>query len=86
LRVIHRTRGVAPHPLAVLPEIPAEIRERVRAAMLAMGKTEEGRKLLARIPIDKIGPASMDDYLPLKQMGLERFYVPPSMKPLKKSE
>jgi len=51
----------------------------VRAALLEMGSTEEGRKLLARIPINKIGPAGIDDYLPLKQMGLERFYVSPSM-------
>lgn len=81
LRVIHKTQDVAPHPLAVLPSVPTEVRERVRDALLKMGQTEQGKKLLSRIPIDKIGPASIDDYRPLKELGLERFYVSPSANP-----
>ena len=78
LRVIYQTQKVAPHPLAVLPDVPAEIRERVRDALLEIGQSKEGQELLSKIPMKKIGPASMQDYLPLKDMGLKRFYVGPS--------
>lgn len=78
LRVIHKTQEVAPHPIAVLPDVPVEIRDRIHDALLKMGQSKEGRKLLSKIPMKKIGPASMDDYLPLKDLGLERFYVSPS--------
>ena len=78
LRVIYQTQKVAPHPLAVLPDVPAEIRERVRDALLEIGQSKEGQELLSKIPMKKIGPASMQDYLPLKDIGLERFYVGPS--------
>jgi len=44
-------------------------------ALLKLGKTAEGRRLLAKIPMKKIGHAEYSDYLPLTKMGLERFYV-----------
>ena len=78
LQVIYQTQKVAPHPLAVLPDVPVEIRDRVRDALLEIGQSKEGQELLSKIPMKKIGPASMQDYLPLKDMGLERFYVGPS--------
>lgn len=79
LQVIHKTQEVAPHPLAALPGVPDEARRRVQDALLKMGESEEGKALLSRIPIKRIGPASLDDYLPLKDMGLERFFVAPSI-------
>lgn len=78
LRVIYQTQKVAPHPLAVLPDVPVEIRDRVRDALLEIGQSKEGQELLSKIPMKKIGPASMQDYMPLKDIGLERFYVGPS--------
>jgi phosphonate transport system substrate-binding protein len=75
LRVIYKTKEVAPHPFAALPEVPVEVRERVREALLEMGQSTEGQKLLLNIPMKKIDSASINDYLPLKAMGLERFYV-----------
>ena len=78
LRVIYQTQKVAPHPLAVLPDVPVEIRDRVRDALLEIGQSKEGQELLSKIPMNKIGPASMQDYMPLKDIGLERFYVGPS--------
>ncbi len=74
LRVLYRTRKVVPHPFAAHPRVPKAVRDKVREALLAMGRTEAGRQLLARIPIKKVGPASMADYRPLGKMGLERFY------------
>ena len=78
LRVIHKTKEVEPHPFSVLPKVPVDVRERVRAALLDMGRSEKGQKLLVKIPISKIDPASMDDYLMLKSLGLNRLYVAPS--------
>jgi phosphonate transport system substrate-binding protein len=78
LRVIHKTKEVEPHPFVVLPEVPVEIRNRIRDALLDIGQSKEGRKLLAKIPMKKIGLADMNDYSPLKSMGLKRFYVSPN--------
>jgi len=74
LKVIHTTEKVAPHPFAALPSVPPAIRERVQEAFLSMGQEESGRLLLEKIPMKKIGTASLEDYKPLLQMGLERYY------------
>jgi len=77
LRVIYKTKKVASHPLAVLPDVPVEVRDRVRDVLLKMGESEKGRELLSKVPMKKIGLAKMQDYLSLKDMNLERFYVGP---------
>jgi phosphonate transport system substrate-binding protein len=74
LKIIHTTEKVPPHPFAALPSISPEIRKRVQEAFLSMGQEENGRLLLGKIPIKKIGTASLEDYKPLVQMGLERYY------------
>jgi phosphonate transport system substrate-binding protein len=74
LKIIHTTEKVPPHPFAALPSVSPEIRERVQEAFLSMGQEENGRLLLEKIPIKKIGTASLEDYKPLVQMGLERYY------------
>ena len=77
LRVIHKTKAVAPHPIAILPGVDEKIRERIHEALMEIGESEEGKALLSKIPMKEIGLASMDDYLPLKSLGLERFYMSP---------
>lgn len=77
LRVIHTTQKVEPHPLAALPGVPVEVRDRIQDIFLEFGQSTEGKKLLAKIPMKKIGKATIDDYKPLKEMGLERFYIAP---------
>jgi len=75
LKIIHKTREVAPHTLAVHPGVPETVKEAVKAALIKLGQSPEGKALLAKIPIKKLGSATMADYLPLKELGLERFYV-----------
>ena len=75
LKVIHSTTPVAPHPFSVHPRVAVSKAERVKHALLKLGETEAGRDLLAKVPILKIGDASMADYEPLRALGLERFYV-----------
>lgn len=75
LTVIHKTTPVAPHPVAAHPRVPGDDIEMVKQALLKFGQTDEGRKILAQIPVKKIGETTLDDYAELKSMGLERFYV-----------
>lgn len=75
LRVIYETPQVAPHPLAVHPRVSEETRRTISKAFLQLGNTQEGSALLAKIPMKQAGQASMDDYEPLKAMGLDRYYL-----------
>lgn len=77
LKIIHKTTPVSPHPLAVHPRVSEEVRAKVKAAFLALGENNQGRSLLAQIPMKKIGEANMSDYEPLLKMGLQRFYKTP---------
>lgn len=74
LRIVYRTQDVMPHPVAAHPRVKDEVRERVKAALLALDASEHGRRLLARVPIRQIGPASPEDYHPLLTLGLEPLY------------
>jgi len=75
LRVIYRTREVPAHPFTVHPRVPEAVRASVREALLELGETEQGRALLAQIPIDSVGRADTEDYRSLAEMGLEQFAV-----------
>lgn len=75
LRVIHTTKRVAPHPVVVLPSIPEQDSLALQKAFLELGQSEDGKKLLTKVPVKKIGIAVLDDYASLSKMGLQRFYV-----------
>ncbi len=74
LRIIYKTRKVAPHPFAAHSRIPETVRKQVQTALLAMKDNLENQQLLTQIPIKQIGPASMKDYEPLLSMGLDKYY------------
>jgi phosphonate transport system substrate-binding protein len=74
LRVIYTTRKVPTHPIGVLPTVPGRVVTAVTAALLKLGKSPGGRKLLKEIPMGQIGPASLAEYELLKSKDLERFY------------
>jgi phosphonate transport system substrate-binding protein len=78
LRIIHRTRGINPHPVVANKRVPEKDRQAIMQAFITMGKNEADRKLLAKIPIKKAGPASNEDYEELATWGLEDFYVAPN--------
>lgn len=75
LRVLYRTGEVAPHPLAVHARVDTSVAEAVQRAFLELGASDEGRDLLAEVPIRRIGRATLGDYAPLAEMGLDDFYV-----------
>jgi len=75
LKIIHRTEDVVPHPFSAHPRVPLNVQEDIKLALLKLGQSDSGAALLAKIPMKQIGPTQMGDYLPLKALGLERFYI-----------
>ncbi len=75
LRVLFTTRGTIPHPIVAHPRVPRRDIKEIKSALLAMGKTPEGRALLAEIPIKDIQPSSINEYKALAGWGLDRYYI-----------
>lgn len=74
LRVIYTTREMPSHPLAAHPRVPAAVRARLQRAFLDFAATAEGRRLIGEIPMREAVPASIDDYLPMRQWGLDSYW------------
>ena len=64
-----------PHPLAAHPRVSVEVREKIKNTLLQLGQNAIGQALLSKIPMKKIGPATVNDYSPLKKFKLDEFYV-----------
>ena len=75
LKIIYKTPQVAPHPVAAHPRLTSAIHEKIREAFLQMGDSPEDNILLAKIPMKQAGQANMEDYAPLKEMGLDKYYI-----------
>lgn len=76
LRVLWRTPPFPAHPFSAAATVPAGVRLRVQAGFLALGRTPQGRQLLARAQLPKVVKADNGrDYAPLTALGLERFVV-----------
>lgn len=74
LQVIYTTRPCPSHPIAAHPRVPPEVREQVRAALRAMGETNEGKEMLARVPITQLTPVTYDDYAIMCRWGLDKYW------------
>ena len=75
LKIIYETQSIAPHPISAHPRVPKEVITQVKQAFLEMKNNPEQQKLLAKIPMEQPTIATVDDYRPLKKMGLDEFYV-----------
>ncbi|MFT6436196.1 MAG: phosphonate transport system substrate-binding protein [Candidatus Azotimanducaceae bacterium] len=75
LRVLYKTREMMPHPVVAHPNVNEKDRQLVRNAFLAMGETEQGAALLAKVPFKKVGEAGVLEYLELQSWGLDEFFV-----------
>ncbi|HUW50017.1 MAG TPA: phosphate/phosphite/phosphonate ABC transporter substrate-binding protein [Sulfuricella sp.] len=75
LRVLYTTRDMPSHPIAAHPRVPKFVQEKVQRALLEIGATQEGREILARIPIQQIVSTSLKDYTPMRDWGLESLWV-----------
>lgn len=75
LKVLYTTREMPSHPIAAHPRIPKTERERLRHALLEFGASEKGHGLFAKVPIQQIVSASLDDYVIMRNWGLESLWV-----------
>lgn len=75
LRIVYETRGMPPHPLSAHPRVPLAHRDALQQAWLQLAATERGRQLMARIPMASPVAASLDEYRPLQEWGLDRYYI-----------
>lgn len=75
LRILYKTGDVPKHPIVVHPQVPVDVAKRVKAAFLELGNNAEGKALLSKIPMKKIGSTKLKDYQMLIDMGLKDFYV-----------
>ncbi|MDD5390975.1 MAG: phosphate/phosphite/phosphonate ABC transporter substrate-binding protein [Gallionellaceae bacterium] len=74
LTVLYTTPGVPSHPLAAHPRVPAEVRERLTAALLKLDHDPAGRKLLAAVELDRAQVADYArDYAPLEKLKLGQY-------------
>jgi phosphonate transport system substrate-binding protein len=62
-------------PIAAHPRLPAATREAIRDAFLAFAATPEGEALLREVPIGHLTATGMKDYEPLRELGLQDFFV-----------
>jgi phosphonate transport system substrate-binding protein len=75
LRVLYTTRDFPSHPVSAHPRVPAEVQNKLRAALLELGTTPEGAALLAKVPMSRVKETSIQDYQPIATWGLEAFWV-----------
>jgi len=63
IRPVLTTAPHAPHPIAAHPRVPAEVRQRIAAAVLEMARSESDRRLLATVRLSRPVLADYDrDY------------------------
>lgn len=74
LRVIYTTRSCPSHPIAAHPRVSPEVRDKVRKALLALGETAEGKKMLNEVPIEQLIPVKYEDYASMRNWGLEKYW------------
>ena len=75
LKVLYKTRDMAPHPLSVHPRVAKDVQLKVKQAILKMAKTEHGRALLEKIPMREAIPADISHYQELDNWRLKEFWV-----------
>jgi len=75
LRILFTTPPVPPHPISAHPRVPIEIRIKVKHALLEMSESEHFKEFLKKIPITKMIPAKIDDYMKLRELHLDKLYI-----------
>lgn len=71
LRVLWRTEKYTPHAIAVHPDLPLEIREKLTLALTSLAQTPDGEKLLQGINLKEIERANNDDWDDIRSLGID---------------
>lgn len=75
LRVIHTTQAVPSLPIAAHPRIAPAVQQAVRAALLDLAASPEGKALVDEIPMHRPVATSVKDYEVLQDMHLDSLFV-----------
>lgn len=76
LRVLFRTPGTAPHPLAAHPRVPRAIRDKLTQALLDLERDPAGKQMLDNVELSGAIKADMErDYRPLEGLRLDHYLV-----------
>jgi phosphonate transport system substrate-binding protein len=75
LKVIYTTRDMPSHPIAAHPRVKKVVYEKFKQSFLELAATPAGKKWLEDVPMTAPVPASIDDYLAMRQWGLESYWV-----------
>ncbi len=82
LRVIFQAPSTITHAIAALSSVPEAARRKVQQAILAMAKTEAGRRLQKPVFLPQPVVADFErDYAPLKSLKLDSYVVWPEDEP-----
>jgi len=74
LRIIYKTPGVAPHPLAAHPNTSVAVRQKIIDCLQSLTLNKESRKLLRAIKMPQPVQANFErDYKPLLKLNLEQY-------------
>lgn len=75
LRVLYVTRDMPSHPVAANHRVPSEVRERLKRAFLDLAASESGKAMLSLVPMTEVVPTSLEEFLPMRAWGLDRYWV-----------
>ena len=68
LNTIMITDPVPHMGLSASPDVPAEVAEKIRSALLDANKTEKGRKMLAALKVASFEPTDNETYIPFGRL------------------
>lgn len=74
LKVLYQTKKVSPHPVVINKNMPEEVGLKIQAAFLKIASTEEGKALLSKVPMKKLGVAQTSDYDDVRALNLDPFF------------
>lgn len=76
LSVLYTTEVMPNLTVVANRRVPADVREKVRRAFLGLATTDEGRALLAKVPMTEVVATTLEDYLVIEKWGLEKYFDP----------
>lgn len=71
LRILWTSKGFTPHAIAYHPRVPVRDMESIKAALLKMQESKEGRKLLRNIKITGFESAKDQDWNDIRKLKLK---------------
>ncbi len=62
LKIVHKTEKIPAHPIVINPRVPKDVRAKIIAAFIKMGKVAKTKGLLQKIPVENITTTKQSIY------------------------